>query len=121
MVSLTIIKKEYKVNFILLTFQKIRFCREERCYVNGRLDGPAKYIYSKSGAEENRIYEAGVLQGRAVKQTPSGECEERNYERGILEGEVSRHDVTTCSHLNPTLILDSESKYVRYVHYILRF
>lgn len=64
------------------------FFREERCYVNGRLDGPAKYIYSKSGAEENRIYENGILQGRAVKQTPSGECEERNYERGVLSGEV---------------------------------
>ena len=66
------------------------------------MDGPAKYIYSKSGAEENRIYEDGVLQGRAVKQTPSGECEERNYERGILEGEVCKS--TRCDNVIPTFI-----------------
>jgi hypothetical protein len=38
------------------------FSREERCYVSGRLDGPAKYFYT-SGAVETRIYESGVLQG----------------------------------------------------------
>jgi hypothetical protein len=38
------------------------FYREERCYVPGRLDGPAKYFYT-SGAVETRIYENGVLQG----------------------------------------------------------
>ena len=81
----------------MIVLQFLTAFREERCYVNGRLDGPAKYIYSKSGAEENRIYEDGVLQGRAVKQTPSGECEERNYERGILEGEVYRPIVITLS------------------------
>ncbi len=36
--------------------------REERCYVSGKLDGPAKYFYT-SGAVETRIYEKGILQG----------------------------------------------------------
>ena len=37
--------------------------KEERCYVNGKLDGPAKYFYT-SGSIETRIYEKGVLQVR---------------------------------------------------------
>jgi hypothetical protein len=41
------------------------FYREERCYVSGRLDGPAKYFYT-SGAVETRIYENGVLQGMSI-------------------------------------------------------
>ena len=62
--------------------------REERCYVNGRLDGPAKYFY-KSGAVETRIYENGTLQGMAVKQNNDGECEERSYLQGNLEGQAT--------------------------------
>ena len=47
------------------------FSREERCYVSGRLDGPAKYFYT-SGAVETRIYENGALQGisRKFKNEP---------------------------------------------------
>jgi hypothetical protein len=41
---------------------RLLFSREERCYVSGKLDGPAKYFYT-SGAVETRIYENGVLQG----------------------------------------------------------
>ena len=43
--------------------------REERCYVSGRLHGTAKYFYT-SGAVETRIYENGVLQGKARKERP---------------------------------------------------
>ena len=59
------------------------FFREERCYVSGKLDGTSKYYYA-SGAVETRIYEQGILQGMAVKQTPDGECEDRTYVDGKL-------------------------------------
>ena len=52
------------------------FFREERTWVSGKLDGTSKYYYA-SGSVETRIYENGILQGMAVKQTPDGECEDR--------------------------------------------
>ena len=57
--------------------------------MSGRLDGTAKYYYSTSGAVETRIYENGVLQGKAVKQSSGGEVEERNYVDGKLNGKAT--------------------------------
>ena len=41
------------------------------------------------GAVETRIYENGVLQGKAVKQSGSGEVEERQYVDGKLNGKAT--------------------------------
>ena len=38
---------------------------------------------------ETRIYENGVLQGKAVKQSTSAEVEERNYVDGKLNGKAT--------------------------------
>lgn len=54
--------KKIQFIFTVVSNKLIQFDREERCYMSGRLDGPAKYFY-KSGAVETRIYENGVLQG----------------------------------------------------------
>ena len=53
---------------------------------------------------ETRIYEKGILQGLAVKQTQDGECEERNYTDGKLEGEA-------------TIIFADNSKEIRNYHH----
>ena len=37
------------------------FSREERCYVNGRLDGPAKYFYSSGAVETRYRTRAGII------------------------------------------------------------
>ena len=42
-----------------------------------------------SGAVETRIYENGVLQGKAVKQSTAGEVEERQYVDGKLNGKAT--------------------------------
>ena len=76
--------------------------------MSGRLDGTAKYYYTRgrsscghslstfvtlishfSGAVETRIYENGVLQGKAVRQTSDGEVEERQYVDGKLNGKAT--------------------------------
>ena len=46
-------------------------------------------IYLYSGAVETRIYENGVLQGKAVRQTSDGEVEERQYVDGKLNGKAT--------------------------------
>ena len=38
---------------------------------------------------ETRIYENGVLQGKAVKQSTNAEVEERNYVDGKLNGKAT--------------------------------
>ena len=38
---------------------------------------------------ETRIYENGVLQGAAVKQSSGGEVEERQYVEGKLNGKAT--------------------------------
>ena len=71
------VKSQHKFDF--MKFYILQFClffREERTWVSGKLDGTSKYYYA-SGSVETRIYENGILQGMAVKQTPDGECEDR--------------------------------------------
>ena len=65
------------LKFSIISFYNfVFFFREERTWVSGKLDGTSKYYYA-SGSVETRIYENGILQGMAVKQTPDGECEDR--------------------------------------------
>ena len=65
----------------------IIFFREERCYVSGRLDGPAKYFYT-SGAVETRIYENGALQGKLVIViSPT------NWRKGKVQGRINHKTV----------------------------
>ena len=79
-----IVKSQHKFDFtkfeifyhIISFYNFVFFFREERTWVSGKLDGTSKYYYA-SGSVETRIYENGILQGMAVKQTPDGECEDR--------------------------------------------
>ena len=72
--NINLISQNLKFPTISLTI--LSFFREERTWVSGKLDGTSKYYYA-SGSVETRIYENGILQGMAVKQTPDGECEDR--------------------------------------------
>ena len=73
-----IVKSQHKFDFTKfeIFYHFVFFFREERTWVSGKLDGTSKYYYA-SGSVETRIYENGILQGMAVKQTPDGECEDR--------------------------------------------
>ena len=73
--NINLISRNLKFSTISF-YNFVFFFREERTWVSGKLDGTSKYYYA-SGSVETRIYENGILQGMAVKQTPDGECEDR--------------------------------------------
>ena len=65
---------------------------------------------------ETRIYENGVLQGAAVKQSSGGEVEERQYVEGKLNGKATVIYTDTSKEMR-TYKVKTLSLYYNYCHW----